>query len=199
MTPEKRDQVSRWELDENERIRVNLAAFRTASEALEAHQVLFETRIRLEQTRRALLDAIFQDCVEFLEGSWVDSENNPGAGSSSAVKIITEAETFFIELSGGMELRFGEFLDEPIMSLLAEVTLDIDFVRGVMTLEMNGQLTLIKLGTVGSAAGRFILDTSGAVSSTPQLWGVMKIETNFITLLVSLLPKKKKKHSPYYT
>src|SRR5581483_3225846 len=43
------------------------------------------------------------------------------------------------------------------------------------------QLSIIKLGTVGSTAGRFILDT-GHSTAVPQFWGVASLQTNFKVL-----------------
>ena len=117
--------------------------------------------------------------VKFVQGSWKDTGGNNGAESTAAVKIITQASTFFIELSGGIELRAADFLDEPLISLTAKVTLDIDYVRTVFTLDFSGQLKIYKIGTVGASAGRFILDMSGTISKVPQFWGVATLETNF--------------------
>ncbi|MCX5670553.1 MAG: hypothetical protein NTU94_04440, partial [Planctomycetota bacterium] len=117
--------------------------------------------------------------VSFIAGSWTDSAGNAGTASTGAVKIITQAAVFFIEISGGVELRAADFLDEPLFTVRAQVTMEIDAARKVFTLEFNGQLTLIKLGTVGATSGRFVLDMSGTVSSLPQFWGVMTLETNF--------------------
>src|SRR5439155_1352025 len=46
----------------------------------------------------------------------------------------------------------------------------------------SGQLKIIKLGTVGATAGKFVLDMSNTLSSAPQFWGVATLETNFKVL-----------------
>ena len=93
--------------------------------------------------------------------------------------MITEAESFFIEISGGIQLNAAGFLDEPIIELAAEVIMEIDTVREVFTLDFNGQLKLYQLGAVGSSAGRFVLDNSNTLSDSVQIWGVATLETNF--------------------
>ncbi len=60
--------------------------------------------------------------------------------------------------------------------------LEIDSVRKVFTLSFDGQLSIVKLGTVGATAGRFILDTSNTLSNAPQFWGVATLGTNFKVL-----------------
>ena len=68
------------------------------------------------------------------------------------------------------------------MAMRAEIVLEIDFERTVFTLDFSGQLDIIKLGTVGSTAGRFVLDMSGEISPAPQFWGVATLETNLDAL-----------------
>ena len=48
----------------------------------------------------------------------------------------------------------------------------------MFSLDFNGQLKVIGLGTIGSTAGRFVLDTNHGV----KLWGVMTVETDFSAL-----------------
>ena len=120
--------------------------------------------------------------VAFLAGTWTDTAGNSVIGSSDVFHLITQSESYFIELSGGVQLNALGFLDEPLLELKAEVILELDFDRDVFTLDFNGQLKIIKLGTVGSTAGRFVLDTSNTLSDSPQFWGVATLETNFTTL-----------------
>ncbi len=117
--------------------------------------------------------------VTFIAGAWIDPVGNPGSEIVQQIGIITEAQSFFMELSGGVILQAGEFLDEPLMEVKAEVVIELDFARSVFSLSLSGQLNLIKLGTVGATAGKFVLDTSGELSNLPQFWGVMTLETNF--------------------
>src|SRR5262249_52243647 len=120
--------------------------------------------------------------VTFLAGSWRDDAGNGGVGSAQAVAVITQARSFFIELSGGVELRLADLLDQPLMKADAKVTLEIDSARHVITLSFSGQLSIYKLGTVGATAGRFILDLSYTLSDSPQFWGVATLQTNFKAL-----------------
>ena len=120
--------------------------------------------------------------VSFVAGSWGDTEGNAGVASTQSFKVITQSSSFFIELSGGIILDVGGFLGEPVMELKAAVTLEIDPARKVFELSFSGQLKIIKLGTVGATAGRFVLDMSNTLSNTPQFWGVATLETNFSSL-----------------
>ncbi|HEY3484830.1 MAG TPA: calcium-binding protein, partial [Ilumatobacteraceae bacterium] len=65
-----------------------------------------------------------------------------------------------------------------LLALEANVLIELDFARQVFSLDFNGQLRVIGLGTIGSTAGRFVLDTSSGV----KFWGVMTVETDFSAL-----------------
>ena len=114
--------------------------------------------------------------VTFLPGAWVDPLGNPGAAGTQQFAVITQAKSFFISLSGGVIL--SAFGLAELFSLRAEVLILIDTERHVFSLDFNGQLKVIGLGTIGSTAGRFVLDTNQGV----KLWGVMTVETDFSTL-----------------
>ncbi|HEX4527586.1 MAG TPA: hypothetical protein VH108_12695 [Gaiellaceae bacterium] len=119
--------------------------------------------------------------VAFNANSWKDTAGNSGVASSNSFTVIKQAQSFFIEINGGLMLH-APFVDEALVELKADVTLEIDTARNVFTLTFSGQLKLIKLGTVGATAGRFVLDMSNTLSSGPQLWGVASLETNFSAL-----------------
>ena len=134
--------------------------------------------------------------VTFIPGSWSDEgtlgegdvdagvvlHGNSGGETTDSVIIITQASSFFIELSGGIILESAGIFDEPLFEVKAEATIEIDSVRKVFSLSFNGELSIIKLGTVGATAGKFVLDNSGELSNAPQFWGVMTLETNFSAL-----------------
>src|SRR5690606_9619711 len=42
--------------------------------------------------------------VTFIDGAWVDPLGNPGSAGTQQFAIITQAESFFISLSGGVIL-----------------------------------------------------------------------------------------------
>ena len=46
-----------------------------------------------------------------------------------------------------------------------------------MTLDLNGRADLVYLGTIGAVSGRFVLDAHAG--QFPEMWGVMKLDTNF--------------------
>jgi hypothetical protein len=120
--------------------------------------------------------------VALQAGAWHDSAGNAAAASTSTFRLITRGSSFYIELSGGILLQAAGLTSEPLMDLKAEVILEIDSARKVFTLTFDGQLSIIKLGTVGATAGRFVLDMGDASSSVPKFWGVASIETNFSKL-----------------
>ena len=117
--------------------------------------------------------------VQFIEGAWADTAGNLGQAGTSAIKILTESESFFIEISGGIVLKSGGFSDEPIIELSGEIIMEFDTERSVFSLDFNAQLALYKLGSVGAVAGRFVIDNSHTVSENVQIWGVAALRTNF--------------------
>ncbi|HEX6130266.1 MAG TPA: hypothetical protein VF044_00950, partial [Actinomycetota bacterium] len=120
--------------------------------------------------------------VAFAQGGWEDTAGNAGGAGTAQFAVITQAQSFFIELSGGVILQAAGLTSEPLLEAKAEVVLEIDSARGVFVLTFVGQLKLIGLGTVGATAGRFVLDTSDGLGVVPQFWGVATLETNFAEL-----------------
>lgn len=117
--------------------------------------------------------------VTFVAGAWSDTEGNDGAAGTGTINVISSAQVFFIELSGGIILQAADLFDEPLLEVKASAVFEADFERKVFTLAFSGQLKVIKLGTVGATAGLFVLDTSNTLSDLPQFWGVATLETNF--------------------
>src|SRR5205823_1293011 len=131
--------------------------------------------------------ATYEDLSGVANRTYIDVTFTPTAGSDGDVSTqqfasIAQAQSFFIDLSGGIILQAADLLDEPLMEVKASVTLEIDTARKIFTLSFAGQLKIIKLGTVGATAGRFVLDTGNSLSSVPQFWGVATLETNFSSL-----------------
>ena len=119
--------------------------------------------------------------VTVTAGTWSDTDGTTGAGSTSTFTLVQPAQSFYIEISGGLQLR-APFVDDPLVDLKANVVFEINPDRKLFILTFDGQLTLIKLGTVGSTSGRFVLDLGDGTSSTPGFWGVATLETNFTSL-----------------
>ena len=122
--------------------------------------------------------------VTVLAGTWTDTDGSTGAGSTSTFTLIQPAQSFFIEISGGLELRLPG-LEEKLLDLRATVTLEIGDRPGgrkVFTLTFDGQLSVIQLGTVGSTSGRFVFDMGNGTDKKPGFWGVASLETNFSSL-----------------
>ncbi|MHC4396737.1 MAG: hypothetical protein ACYS1A_13895 [Planctomycetota bacterium] len=124
--------------------------------------------------------------LEFIEGSWQDTEGNLGAAETEIFAVVEPATTtettrvFFIELSGGLQLRdpLG-FASDPLLHIRGKVVLEIDYQRAIFTLDLSGTVEIYKIGNVASGAGRFVLDGSQGLSRVPQFWGVLKFQTNF--------------------
>ena len=76
----------------------------------------------------------------FVAGEWSDSDGNLGTASTGSFKTIAQAQSFFIELSGGIILEAAGLTSEPLLELKAEVLLEIDTNRKVFTLTFSGQL-----------------------------------------------------------
>ncbi|MDX5398786.1 MAG: hypothetical protein LPK92_03525, partial [Actinomycetes bacterium] len=124
--------------------------------------------------------------VTFTPGAWADTEGNLAAGGTSTFRLITQGTSFFIELSGGIMLQAGDFLDKPLLHISAEVVLEIDIARTVFILTFAGQIEVYALGTLGATAGRFVLaigdENTNPMYPIPQIWGVASLETNFEAL-----------------
>ncbi|MBK8118783.1 MAG: hypothetical protein IPK39_05835 [Sulfuritalea sp.] len=135
--------------------------------------------------------------IEFSGASWTDKVGNLGKDSSQAFQVInvpkaddgqsgqSVGKVFFIEISGGIKLQGLGFTEEPIIDIRGGVTLEIgDFkltngsVIKRFTLDANGTIKIIKLGNIGSAAARFVLQAGDTVSGKPEFWGVAKIQAN---------------------
>ncbi|MFZ0040303.1 MAG: hypothetical protein WAK93_03285, partial [Solirubrobacteraceae bacterium] len=120
--------------------------------------------------------------VTFAAGGWADTGGNQGSASSASFTVIAPAQSFFIDLSGGIILNAAGFTSSPLLQLTADVKLEIDPVNKVFKLTFTGQMTVYGLGTVGATAGFFELDMSNGLASVPQLWGVATLATNFTSL-----------------
>ena len=117
-----------------------------------------------------------------IAGGWKDVSGSSAAAGGGSFRLFTRGTSFYIELSGGIMLQAAGLTDEPILDLRAQVTLEIDPTHKVVKLTFDGQLSLIKLGTVGATSGRFILDMGDPSNPVPQFWGVATVETNFSKL-----------------
>ncbi len=124
----------------------------------DAQNLLYDGRSQIDATTFRYLYrgqlGVGKVTATFVAGAWADSAGNTGEAATRQFAVITQAQSFFIELSGGIILQAGDFLSEPLMELKAEVVLEIDTARKIFTLTFNGQLKLIKLGTVGSTVGQ---------------------------------------------
>ncbi len=124
--------------------------------------------------------------VTFNAGAWHDTDGNLSAGGSSSFRTIVQGTSFYIELSGGIMLQAGDFLDEPLLHIRASVVLEIDYTRLLFILTFAGQIDVYGLGTLGAASGRFVLlvgdETTNPMHPVPQFWGVATVETNFEAL-----------------
>ncbi|CAB5140735.1 diguanylate cyclase/phosphodiesterase (GGDEF & EAL domains) with PAS/PAC sensor(s), partial [Olavius algarvensis associated proteobacterium Delta 3] len=154
------------------------------------------TRLGDGHTYRYYLDGNLEKgtvTVDFIAGSWTDENGTPGAAETESFQVIEQIRSadpaesnklFFIELTGGLELRLGELFAEPIFEIRGETTLEIDFAQKYFTLDASGTIKVIQIGNIASGAARFILDMNNqSVSSgMPEFWGVARFETNFDVL-----------------
>ncbi|MBN1192791.1 MAG: hypothetical protein JXA36_03745, partial [Coriobacteriia bacterium] len=141
--------------------------------------------------------------VTFIAGSWADEAGNLGAAEVQSF-YVTEPpagasadpmappvpgdlsyKVFFIELSGGMELRFADLFDEPILEIRGKVALEIGNrplpeggTKARIALYASGTIKVIKLGNLASGAAAFILEMGSGLSDI-EFWGVAAFATNF--------------------
>jgi hypothetical protein len=115
--------------------------------------------------------------------SWSDTEGNHGVASTASFSVIAAAQSFYIELSGGLLLQdpSGQ-LGQPLLSVTADVKLEIDPVNKVFKLTFSGLMNVIELGNVGATSGEFVLDLSNGLSNGLDFWGAATLQTNFDVL-----------------
>ena len=131
--------------------------------------------------------------VSFAAGSWSDTAGNLGTAGSKTFSLVEPIQAqadgttppgkvFFIDISGGMELRLGDLFDEPILEIRGKVSLEIgkDATSGDLRFELtaSGTIKVIKLGNLASGAATFVLQTGDSLADT-ELWGVAAFSTNF--------------------
>jgi hypothetical protein len=134
--------------------------------------------------------------VAFTGANWADTDGNRGVDVTEAFQVIetlkdngqsgqSVGRVFYIEISGGIKLQGLGFTDEPIIDIRGKVTLEIgDFqltngnIIKRFTIDASGTIKIIKLGNIGSAAARFVLQAGATVSGNPEFWGVAKIQAN---------------------
>src|SRR5205823_1159522 len=96
-------------------------------------------------------------------GAWQDSAGNDSAALTQTIKVRKPAQTFFIELSGGMTLNAAGLLDEPIFDIRGHVLFQAKQEQNGGTrfqLDFDGTFKVIYLGNLASVAGEFIYDSS---------------------------------------
>ncbi|MBT8144808.1 MAG: hypothetical protein KJO55_08905, partial [Gammaproteobacteria bacterium] len=146
--------------------------------------------------------------VSFEGDNWADELGNMGEDETESFMIIevlqnalsgdSEAAAgriFFIEIGGGIALEALGFTDEPIIEMRAKVVLEFgnydiaidtdgdglnDSTTQVtrFSIDASGTIKIIKLGNIGSAAARFVLQTGDTPSGGVEFWGIVKIQAN---------------------
>jgi hypothetical protein len=129
--------------------------------------------------------------VAFAAGSWTDAAGNLGVAETQSFYLTeppavsdpaeepdpesTSYRVFFIELSGGMELRFADLFDEPILEIRGKVALEFGNrpigdgqTKARIALFASGTIKVIKLGNLASGAATFVSrwGTASATSSS---------------------------------
>ena len=89
----------------------------------------------------------------------------------------TDQQVFFISISGQLLLNDAGLTSQPLIDMTGNVTITIgagpDF-----TLSTTGTVDVYKVGNVASGAAYFVLNTGNGLT-TPELYGVLKLDTNF--------------------
>ena len=130
--------------------------------------------------------------VDFLAGTWTDTAGDTGVASSHSFKVIDVLQdessnpapdkVFFIDLSGGMELRLADLTPEPLFEIRGKVSLEIG--RNSATnktrflLAASGTIKVFRLGNLASAAAKFVLEVGDDFADI-EFWGVAAFQTNF--------------------
>src|SRR5439155_1517602 len=134
--------------------------------------------------------------LTFIAGSWQDVAGNPvqqqqidaqppSAPAAATPGTLKRGPWIDVTFDPTNEARVDPQTingDEFTLTGADGENLVLDAARKGFTLSFSGQLKIIKLGTVGATAGKFVLDMSNTLSSAPQFWGVATLETNFKVL-----------------
>ena len=69
--------------------------------------------------------------------------------------------------------------DVELFRMEGSVTMTLDTVRSLFMIDMDGTMSLVYLGTIGSVSGRLVMESpdSSDPLALPQLWGVLKLES----------------------
>ncbi|HET6548786.1 MAG TPA: calcium-binding protein, partial [Solirubrobacter sp.] len=128
--------------------------------------------------------------VSFLAGGWKDLNGDTGVAGAESFQVIerlqdesgvaTPQKVFFIDLSGGLELRLADLTPDPLFEIRGKVTLEIgkDAGRTRFLLEASGTIKVYKLGNLASAAAKFVLEVGDDFSDV-EFWGVAAFSANF--------------------
>ena len=116
--------------------------------------------------------------VKYLAGSWEDNAGNLGSAGEQSFLTTASAATLSLYVGGSVDL-FAGTEDLRLLHIGGEVLLQAEAgVQGSrVQVDMNGQIDLIYLGTVGAAAGRFVLEIPN--DDDAGMWGVLRIDSNF--------------------
>ena len=142
--------------------------------------------------------------VHFLANTWSDDATpggNHNLAEDESFTVFAQAAAFAIHLGSPLDAPEGtasailllqapdNLLSDPLLDISGSATLKVDTTRLVFTLDVTGNLSMYYLGTIGAAAGRFVLDLSAIGSATPsdsdffssltpKFWGVLEIQAN---------------------
>ncbi len=125
--------------------------------------------------------------VQFNAGSWADMAGDVGTASTESFQVIsqvqppvagaTNQQVFFISISGQLLLNDAGLTSQPLIDMTGNVTITIS-PEPNFTLSATGTVDVYKVGNVASGAAYFVLNTGNGLS-TPELYGVLKLDTNF--------------------
>ena len=145
------------------------------------------------KTVRYFLTGQFADglvTVTFIDGSWRDAAGNDAQGAVALFEVVeplpqeTATQVFFIDLSGGMELRLGDLFDEPILEVRGKASFEAGLrtLAGVtkahLSFNASGTIKVIKIGNLASGAAAFTMEITPGVL-LPEIYGVAAFATNF--------------------
>ncbi|MBT7092794.1 MAG: hypothetical protein HN936_06090, partial [Bacteroidetes bacterium] len=147
--------------------------------------------------------------INFLEGSWADNLGNTGEARTVQIDVFTQAASYEFRISGFMAMEAlgltpdldGDGEPDPLLKTQGEITLTLDAVYDPHTLlpleaslnmDIDAELEMFYLGTIGRTTGRFVLEAGNAHPTTdsifgsvedfanalPRMHGALKIDTN---------------------
>ncbi|MBC8503308.1 MAG: hypothetical protein H8D34_00490, partial [Chloroflexi bacterium] len=128
--------------------------------------------------------------IRFREGSFGTNSGATNVEETEGFNVVGQATTYEIVIQGAIA-QYIPFINEELWAIEGGVTITImgTASEARLSIEAYGEIRVIYLGTIASAAAKLVLsipttdkDGDGEIDD-PELWGVINLEANFTKLI----------------